>query len=392
MKKMKKLFTFLLVGGIVLSLAACAKPAEPAASEPAAADSEAADSEAAEPEADLKDALIGFAMPTHSDESWLKHKSYMQGYLEEMGYTNFDEQWAEDVVADQVSQIENMVTKGVNVLVIAAVDGSALTDVLAQAAEQGTKIVAYDRLIMNTEHVDAYVTGDNFRVGVEEAKYIIEKLGVEDGKGPFNIEIFSGSLDDNNAFFFYDGAMSLLQPYIDDGSFIVQSNQTEIETVSTQQWDAAVAQARMDNLLTAYYADGELVDAVLSPYDGLSIGIISSLKNVGYGTADQPLPIVTGQDAEVATVISIINGEQAQTVWKDFRESAKGGAALVDALIQGTDLPINDTETYHNGVKQIPSFLYPVKSVDASNYMELFDTGFYNKDDDMWADVIDSLN
>lgn len=385
---MKKLFALLLVGGLVLSLAACATPAEPAASEPAAAEPAAAEPAAAEPDADPYDALIGFAMPTHSDESWLKHKSYMQGYLEEMGYTNFDEQWAEDVVADQVSQIENMITKGVDVLVVAAVDGSALTDVLAKAAAQGTKVVAYDRLIMNTEHIDAYVTGDNFRVGVEEANYIIEKLGLEDGKGPFNIEIFAGSMDDNNTFFFYDGAMSLLQPYIDNGQFVVQSGQTAVEKVAIQQWDAATAQSRMDNLLTAYYADGELVDAVLSPYDGLSIGIISSLKNVGYGTADQPLPIVTGQDAEVATIISIINGEQAQTVWKDFRESAKGGAALVDALIQGTELPINDTETYNNGVKQIPSFLYPVKSVDITNYMELFDTGFYNKDEEPWTDYI----
>jgi putative multiple sugar transport system substrate-binding protein len=389
MKKMKKIFALLMVGVLVLTLVACAAPTEPAASEPAAEEPVAEEPAAEEPAADPKDALIGFAMPTHSDESWLKHKSYMQGYLEEMGYTNFDEQWAEDVVADQVSQIENMITKGVNVLVVAAVDGNALTDVLAKAAEQGTKVVAYDRLIMNTPHVDAYVTGDNFRVGVEEAKYIIEKLGVEDGAGPFNIEIFAGSMDDNNSFFFYDGAMSLLQPYIDDGTFVVKSGQTAVEKVAIQQWDAAVAQSRMDNLLTAYYADGSLVDAVLSPYDGLSIGIISSLKNVGYGTEDQPLPIVTGQDAEVATVISIVNGEQAQTVWKDFRESAKGGAALVDALVQGTELPINDTETYHNGVKQIPSFLYPVKSVDITNYMELFDTGFYNKDDDMWKDIFD---
>ncbi len=390
--KMKKFLTFLLVGGIVLSLAACATPAEPAASEPAADEPAAEEAAAEEPAEDPYSALIGFAMPTHSDESWLKHKSYMQEYLEEMGYTNFDEQWAEDVVADQVNQIENMITKGVNVLVVAAVDGSSLGDVLAKAAAQGTKVIAYDRLIMNTEHVDAYVAGDNFGVGVKEADYIIEKLGLADGKGPFNVEIFAGSMDDNNSFFFFDGAMSLLQPYIDNGQIVVQSGQTAVEKVAIQQWDAAVAQARMDNLLTAYYADGELVDAVLSPYDGLSIGIISSLKNVGYGTADQPLPIVTGQDAEVATVISIINGEQAQTVWKDFRESAKGGAALVDALIQGTELPINDTETYHNGVKQIPSFLYPVKSVDITNYMELFDTGFYNKDDDMWSDVIDSLN
>jgi putative multiple sugar transport system substrate-binding protein len=372
---MKKNIGIILVLVLVMALAACAAPTTAAG--PAAADSEA----------DPYNALIGFAMPTHSDESWLKHKTYMQQYLEEMGYKNFDEQWAEDVVADQVSQIENMITKGVDVLVVAAVDGSSLTDVLEKAAEQGVKVVAYDRLIMNTPNVDAYVTGDNFRVGVEEANYIVEKLGVDEGKGPFNIEIFAGSMDDNNSFFFYDGAMSVLQPYIDDGSFVVKSGQTEVEKVAIQQWDAAIAQSRMDNLLTAYYADGSRVDAVLSPYDGLSIGIISSLKNVGYGSGGLPLPIVTGQDAEVATIISIVKGEQAQTVWKDFRESAKGGANLVDALIRGTELPINDTETYHNGVKQIPSFLYPVKSIDATNYMELFDTGFYNKDDDMWSEI-----
>ena len=387
---MKKIFVVLLMAGIIMSLVACAPAAESTAAEPAAGDAAADGAAEEESAADPKDALIGFAMPTHSDESWLKHKTYMQTYLEEMGYTNFDEQWAEDVVADQVSQIENMITKGVDVLVVAAVDGSALTDVLAKAAEQGTKVVAYDRLIMNTPNVDAYVTGDNFRVGVEEAQYIIDTLGVADGnKGPFNIEIFAGSMDDNNSFFFYDGAMSLLQPYIDDGTFVVKSNQTEIEKVAIQQWDAAVAQARMDNLLTAYYADGSRVDAILSPYDGLSIGIISSLKNVGYGSADLPLPIVTGQDAEVATIISIINGEQAQTVWKDFRESAKGGANLVDALIMGTELPINDMETYHNGVKQVPSFLYPVKSIDATNYMELFDTGFYDKNVEPWTDIIE---
>ena len=380
---MKRIFTYLMIGVIVLSFMACAAPSAPAADD-TAADEPAA----AEPEVNLSEALIGFAMPTHSDESWLKHKTYMQQYLEEMGYTNFDEQWAEDVVATQVSQIENMTTKGVDVLVVAAVDGSSLTDVLAKAAAQGTKVVAYDRLIMNTEFVDAYVTGDNFRVGVEEADYIIKKLGLEDGAGPFNIEIFAGSMDDNNSFFFYDGAMSLLQPYIDNGQLVVKSNQTEIEKCAIQQWDAATAQSRMDNLLTAYYADGSLVDAVLSPYDGLSIGIISSLKNVGYGTADKPLPIVTGQDAEVASIISIINGEQTQTVWKDFRESAKGGAALVDALIQGTELPINDTETYNNGVKMVPTYLYPVKSIDASNYMELFDTGFYDKNVDPWTDII----
>ena len=379
---MKRNISIVLVLGFLVVLAACAAPAAPAAEEPAAAEPAAAESEA-----DPYDALIGFAMPTHSDESWLKHTNYMKQYLEEMGYKNFDEQWAEDVVADQVNQIENMITKGVEVLVIAAVDGSSLTDVLEKAAEQGVKILAYDRLIMNTPHVDGYVAADNFLVGVEEANYIIDNLGLEDGNGPYNIELFAGSMDDNNSYFFFDGAMSLLNPWIDKGQLVVKSGQTDIEKVAIQQWAAEVAQARMDNLLTAYYADGSRVDAVLSPYDGLSIGIISSLKNVGYGSGDLPLPIVTGQDAEVASVISIVKGEQAQTVWKDFRESAKAGVAMIDAFLKGTEPPTNDTETYYNGVKVVPAFLYPVKSIDASNYMELFESGFYNKDDDMWSEI-----
>lgn len=332
--------------------------------------------------------VIGIAMPTHSDESWLRHTEYVRENCVKLGYTKFDEQWSEDVVAVQISQIENMITKGVKVLVVAAVDGSALTDVLKKAADQGIKIIAYDRLIMNTPNVDCYVTFDNFMVGVEEAEYIEKKLDLKNKNGPFYIELFGGSADDNNSYFFYDGAMSILQPYIDAGKVIVKSGQFGIEKVACQNWDGAVAQARMDNLLVAYYADGTKLDAVLSPYDGLSIGIISSLKNAGYGTAARPLPIVTGQDAEVASVQSIINGEQAQTVWKDFRKPGKICADMVDALVKGTTVPINDTSTYHNGVKIVPTYLSEVQSIDIINYMDLFTSGFYNKNEAPWNTII----
>jgi len=334
------------------------------------------------------DPLIGLSMPTHSDESWIRHSSFTIQYLKEMGYTQFDEQWAEDVVETQISQIENMLVKGVKVLVIAAVNGEALNDVLKKAADAGVKVVAYDRLLMNTPNVDYYVTFDNYKVGVAEAEYIIEKLDLKGGKGPFNIELFGGSLDDSNSKYFYQGAFDLLKPYMDNGKLVVKSKQTSLETVATPGWDSAMAMARMDNLLTAYYADGSRLDAVLVPYDGLSIGVIASLKNTGYGTKALPLPIVTGQDAEVASIISIINGEQTQTVWKDFRVQAMACAKMVDAIIKGTEVPVNDTTTYNNGVKVVPTYSNAVTSIDISNYKDLFEAGFYKKDDAVWKGMV----
>jgi putative multiple sugar transport system substrate-binding protein len=286
-----------------------------------------------------------------------------------MGYAT-DLQFADDDIPNQLAQIENMITKGADVLVIAAIDGSTLSDVLQQARDAGILVIAYDRLIVNTENVDYYATFDNFGVGVIMGSQIEEGLDLKNAEGPFNIELFGGSPDDTNAFYFYDGAMSVLQPYIDSGKLVVQSGQTGMDKVSTLRWDGIVAQARMDNLLSAYYTD-KRVDAVLSPYDGLSIGILSSLKGVGYGSADQPMPVVTGQDAEVASVKSIIAGEQTYTVFKDTRELAKQTAAMVDAALKGEEVPINNTTTYDNGVKIVPSYLLIPFSVDISNYEEL---------------------
>jgi len=343
---------------------------------------------AAKTPVDKADPLIGLSMPTHSDESWIRHSSFTIQYLKEMGYTKFDEQWAEDVVETQVNQVENLIVKGAKILVVAAVNGEALGEVLKKAADAGIKVIAYDRLLMNTPNVDYYVTFDNYKVGVAEAEYIIDKLGLKDGKGPFNIELFGGSLDDSNSKYFYQGAFDLLKPYIDSGKLVVKSKQTSLEAVATPGWDGAKAMARMDNLLTAFYAGGSRVDAVLVPYDGLSIGVIASLKNTGYGTKALPLPIVTGQDAEVASVISIINGEQTQTVWKDFRVQAKACALMVDAVLKGKEVPVNDTTTYNNGVKNVPTFSNPVTSIDISNYMDLFNAGFYNKTDAVWKGMV----
>ena len=320
--------------------------------------------------------LVGVSMPTKTSARWIADGNSMVKSLADKGY-KADLQYADDDIPNQLAQVENMITKGVKVLVIAAIDGTTLSNALQKAADKGVKVIAYDRLIVGSKNVDYYATFDNFQVGVLQAQYIEKTLDLKAGKGPFNIELFGGSADDNNAFFFYDGAMSVLQPYIDKGKLVVQSKQTGMNKVSTLRWDGAVAQARMDNLLSAYYGKAR-VDAVLSPYDGLSIGILSSLKGVGYGTASQPFPVVTGQDAEVPTVKSMIRKEQASTIFKDTRELAKVTAGMVDAMLSGKTVEVNDTKTYNNKVKVVPSYLLKPVSVDLSNYKQvLIDSGYY---------------
>ncbi|WP_371746558.1 multiple monosaccharide ABC transporter substrate-binding protein [Aminobacter sp. SR38] len=319
---------------------------------------------------------IGIAMPTKSSLRWINDGDALKAALEAKGYT-IDMQYAEDDIPNQLAQIENMVTKDAKALIIASIDGTTLSAVLQQAADKGVKVIAYDRLIRDSGNVDYYTTFDNFKVGVLQADSLLKGLGYPDKPGPFNIELFGGSPDDNNAFFFYDGAMSVLQPLIDKGTLVVKSGQMGMEKVGTLRWDAAVAQARMDNILSANYSDGSRVDAVLAPYDGLSRGIISSLRGVGYGTADQPWPVISGQDAEVPSVKAMIAGEQYSTVFKDTRELAKVTANLVDAALSGGKPEINDEKTYNNGVKVVPSYLLvPVSVVKDDIQKVLVDSGY----------------
>lgn len=322
--------------------------------------------------------LVGISMPTKSSARWIDDGNNMVKVLKARGYET-DLQYADDDIPNQLAQVENMITKGAKVLVIAAIDGTTLTRALQSAADRGIKVIAYDRLIRGSKNVDYYATFDNFQVGVLQATSIVDKLGLKQGKGPFNIELFGGSPDDNNAFFFYDGAMSVLKPYIDSGKLVVRSKQMGMDKVGTLRWDGAVAQARMDNLLSAFYGT-EKVHAVLSPYDGLSIGILSSLKGVGYCTKQQPCPVVSGQDAEIPSVKSILRGEQSSTVFKDTRELAKVAADMVDAVLVGKQPQINDTKTYNNGVKVVPSYLLKPVSVDSANWKQvLVGSGYYKE-------------
>lgn len=323
---------------------------------------------------------IGIAMPTKSSTRWIHDGESMVAQFKEAGY-EADLQYAEDDIPTQLSQIENMITSGVKALIIAAIDGTTLSNALASAHAAGIKVVAYDRLIRQSGDVDFYTTFDNFQVGVLQANSLLAGLKERfPGVKPWNIELFGGSPDDNNAFFFFDGAMSVLKPLIASGELAVPSGQMDMKVCGTLRWDGAVAQARMDNLLASSYGDKKL-NGALSPYDGLSIGILSSVKGVGYGTGDLVMPVVTGQDCEIPSIKSIIAGEQYSSVFKDTRVLAKVTVALVDAVLSGKEPEINDTKTYDNGVKVIPSnLLVPVAVGKDDIQKTLVDSGYIAAD------------
>ncbi|WP_433718346.1 multiple monosaccharide ABC transporter substrate-binding protein [Actinoplanes sp. CA-051413] len=339
--------------------------------------------------ADNTGALIGVTMPTRSSERWIGDGDNLKKQLESKGY-KVDLQYAEDDIPTQVNQLDNQITRGAKLLIIASIDGTAITTQLQSAKENNIPVIAYDRLIRNSPNVDYYATFDNFKVGVQQATSLLVglKLLKEDGttkgdaKGPFNIELFAGSPDDNNATFFFNGAMSVLKPYIDNKTLVVKSGQTDFKTVAILRWKPAVAQDRMENLLTSTYKGGTKVDGVLSPYDGLSIGILSALKSNGYGTAGQPYPVVTGQDAEQASVKSIIAGEQFATIYKDTRKLADTTVQMADAVLKGQKPTTNNDKDYDNGVKVVPAQLLDSVIVYKSNYKkELVDSGYYKESD-----------
>src|SRR3954464_7621938 len=339
-----------------------------------------------------EDLTIGVSMPTQTSERWIADGDAVKSQLEDQGY-KVDLQYAGDDIPTQSQQVDQMITQGADVLIIAAIDGTALSSQLQAAADEGIPVIAYDRLIRDNENVDFYVTFDNFAVGQAQATALLTGLGVlkadgseGDAKGPFNIELFAGSLDDNNAFFFFNGAMDVLQPFIDDGTLVVKSGQTDIEQVAILRWQQETAQKRMEDLLTSSYNDGSLVNGVLSPYDGLSRGIITALQNAGYGpktdSSPKAMPIVTGQDAEIASVKLIADGVQSSTIFKDTRKLAEQAVTAAEAFLKGNKPEANDTETYDNGVKVVPSYLLPIQTVYKDDIQSvLIDSGYWTADD-----------
>ncbi|MFI7245328.1 multiple monosaccharide ABC transporter substrate-binding protein [Streptomyces qinglanensis] len=326
-----------------------------------------------------KGGTIGLAMPTKSSERWIADGRNMAEQFRKAGYKT-DLQYGDDKVENQVAQIENMITKGHRLLVVAAIDGSALTNVLKRAADAHIPVISYDRLILGTKNVDYYASFDNERVGELQGQYILDRLGLEkpdeDADKHYTIELFAGSPDDNNTKYFWNGALKKLRPFLKTGQLVVRSKQTKMNQATTLRWDGGTAQKRMDDLISKNYGSTD-VDAVLSPYDGISIGIISALKSAGYGSKRHPLPVVTGQDAELASVKSIVAGEQTQTVFKDTRKLAKQAVRMGDALLDDKKVEVNNTTDYDNGKKVVPAYLLKPVSVDKSNTGLLVDEGYF---------------
>lgn len=319
---------------------------------------------------------IGVAMPTKDLQRWNQDGTNMEAELLEAGY-EVDLQYASNDIATQVSQIENMINSDCELLVIASIDGDSLGTVLEMAKEKEIPVIAYDRLIMNSDAVSYYATFDNYMVGSKQGEYIKTQLNLDAADGPFNIELVTGDPGDNNARYFFGGAMDVLQPYIDSGKLVVKSGQTDFEAVATANWASEASQARMDAIISANYADGTKLDAVLCSNDSTALGVVNSLE-ANY-TGDWP--IITGQDCDIANVKNMIDGKQAMSIFKDTRTLATKVVEMVDAIMQGGEAPVNDTTTYDNGAGVIPSYLCEPVFADKDNYVELLiDSGYYTED------------
>ncbi len=319
---------------------------------------------------------VGVAMPTKDLQRWNQDGDNMKKELEAAGYTVALD-YASNDIATQVTQIENMINSGCEILVIASIDGDSLGTVLDQAKEKNIPVIAYDRLIMNSDAVTYYATFDNYMVGTKQGEYIRDQLKLDTTDGPYNIELVTGDPGDNNARYFFSGAMDVLNPYIDQGKLVVKSGQTDFKEVATAAWASEAAQSRMDAIISANYADGTKLDAVLCSNDSTALGVTNALES-NYNGA---WPIITGQDCDIANVKNMLKGKQSMSIFKDTRTLASKVVEMVDAIMKVGDAPVNDKESYNNNVKVVPSFLCEPVFADKDNYKEiLIDSGYYTED------------
>ena len=378
----KKFLGILLATAMVAgTLVGCGSTAAPATEAPAAAEAEAPAAEAEAPAAEAPAAAngqkVGVAMPTKDLQRWNQDGENMEKELKAAGY-EVDLQFASNDVATQVSQIENMINGGCSVLVIASIDGDSLGTVLASAKEKNIPVIAYDRLIMNTDAVSYYATFDNYMVGTKQGEYIEKELGLKDGKeGPFNLEVTTGDPGDNNARYFYQGAIDVLQPFIDSGKLVIKSGQLSFDEVATASWSSENAQSRAENIVSSNYADGSNIDAWLCSNDSTAQGVVAALEANYNGT----WPIITGQDCDIVSVQNMIAGKQSMSIFKDTRTLAAQVVKMVGQILSGETVDVNDTTTYDNGTGVIPSYLCEPVFADINNYKELLiDSGYYTED------------
>jgi putative multiple sugar transport system substrate-binding protein len=320
------------------------------------------------------ESMVGISMPEKETQRWERDGANIKTGLEASGYKTMLE-FANNSPSDQVTQIENMINAGCDALIIAAVDSASLTTVLETAKSKGIYVIAYDRLITDTKNVDFYVTFDNFKVGTEMASYIEKTLDLKNAAGPFNLEIFSGSLSDNNARIVYDGMMSILQPYLDSGKLVVPSGQTTLEQTGTEGWSLDKAQERAENILNGYYSDKKL-NAVASANDGIGRGVANALISAGYTAGAADYPVITGQDCEIATVQYINDGKQGMSIFKDTRTLGKRAITATVSLLSGQKAESNGVT--NNKVVDVATYNCELVAVTKDNYKaELVDSGYY---------------
>lgn len=314
-----------------------------------------------------KNSLIGVALPQKTSENWVLAEKLFQDGLKQAGY-QADVQFANGGVSEQQNQIQAMIANGVKVLIVGAIDGSQLGTQLKAAKDAGVTVIAYDRLVKNTDAVDYYVAYDNFKVGQLQGKALMDGLKArKGGKGPWNIELIAGSPDDANSQVFFDGAMSVLKPEIDKGTLVVPSKQTSFQQVSTQGWKAENVQKRMDTIMSSNYSGATKIDGILSPNDTLARAAMTSVKSAG-----KDLPVATGQDSEVESVKSIMAGEQYSTIYKDTTALVNHSITMVNDLQAGKKPEVNDEKSYQNGVKVVPAYLLEPKIVTKDNAAEVY--------------------
>ena len=382
--KKKVLSALLSVAMVATLLVGCgsqaAAPAPAAEAAPAAAEEKAEEAPAAEeaaPAAEANGSKVGVSMPTKDLQRWNQDGANMEAELKAAGY-EVDLQYASNDVQTQVSQIENMINSGCNVLVIAAIEGSSLGEPLDMAKAAGIPVIAYDRLIMNSDAVSYYATFDNYMVGTKQGEYIEQALDLANADGPFNMEITGGDPGDNNARYFYQGAIDVLQKYMDEGKINVVSGQTKFEEVATAGWSTDEAQKRAENILSSNYADGTQLDAWLCSNDSTSMGVQNALAANYVGA----YPVITGQDCDKPNVKAMIDGKQSMSIFKDTRTLASQVVKMTGQILSGETVDVNDTETYDNGTGVIPSYLCEPVFADINNYKELLlDSGYYTEAD-----------
>ena len=384
----KKFLAGLLVTAMVASMTACGS--DPTAN--TGSGSGKANS------ADSGKKKVGISMPTKALERWNRDGSYLEQQFKKEGY-DVEITYSDNDTDQQVNDIQNMISDSVDILVVAAIDGDTLSTVLADAKDQNIPVISYDRLIMNTDAISYYVSFDNYKVGQLQGQYIIDTLKLDGSKKKYNMEVTAGDPADNNATFFYNGAMDTLKKYIDDGIINIASKQQDFETVATPQWSTDEALNRMQNILSSYYADGKnQLDIALCSNDSTALGVTQAIES---DYAGKNTPLITGQDGDVANLKNILDGKQAMTVYKAVANEAVVTLELVKSVLDGEtpdesltqkfDCECSyDTGSYDNGTGKIPSYLLTPEVITKDNYKEkLVDTGYYKEGSDGYLQAVE---